>query len=144
MNVQKTQFRKLHEVDEATLDAMWSRMTLDRNDACESVTYALGRLLRGTVVSDIPFYRDPSGFAAHAERQSLPTLVDYCRKAVQVIERNYPSNTQKLFARMLKKYPEMALAEAEAVEAPHRLVEAVPTIETPEIEIISTQQAETV
>lgn len=144
MNVQKTQVHRIHEVDEATLDAMWSRVTLGRNDACESITYALGRLLRGTVVSDIPFYRDPSGFAAHAERQPLPTLVSYCRKAAQTIERNYPTNTQKLIARMLKKCPEMALAEAEAVEAPHRLVEAVPTIETPEIEIISTQQAETV
>lgn len=144
MNVQKTQVTKIHEIDDTTMDAMWSRMTLGRNDACESITYALGRILRGTIVSDIPFSRDPSGFAAHAERQPLSTLVSYCRKAVQVIERNYPSNTQKLITRMLKKYPEMALAEAEAVEAPHRLVEAVPTIETPEIEIISTQQAETV
>lgn len=143
MNVQKTQFIKLHEVDEATMDEMWNRMTLHR-DACESIAYALGRILRGTVVSDIPFNRDPSAFAVHAEQSSLPTLVDYCRKAVQVLERIYPTNTQKLFVRMLKKYPEMALAEAEAVEAQHRLVDAVSTIETPEIAIISTQQVETV
>lgn len=143
MNVQKTQFTKLHEVDETTMDEMWNRMTLHR-DACESIAYALGRILRGIVVSDVPFNRDPSAFARHAEQSSLPTLVDYCRKAVQVLERIYPTTTQKLFARMLKKYPEIALAEAEAVEAPHRLVDAVPTIETPEIAIISTQQVETV
>lgn len=137
VNLHKEVSRNLNLVDDRTMDAIWEKIT-DGAEGSDAIITAILRIMRGANLYNVPYTTRPT-FMAYAEKASLKSLVDYCGLVSTSLNVSHYSSSYRLMIRMLEKYPARVLAEAEAVEAPHRLTDAA--IEVPTVQVIGSQEA---
>lgn len=137
VNLHKEVSRNLNLVDDRTMDAIWEKIT-DGAEGSDAIITAILRIMRVASLYNVPYVTRQT-FTAYAEKASLKSLVDYCGLVSTSLNGSYYSSSYRLMIRMLEKYPARVLAEAEAVEAPHRLTDAA--IEVPTVQVIGSQEA---